>query len=153
MPGASVPVKNVSHVGIYVSDIDRSVAFYRRVFGFEVLFDEKIEGPALERITGVRGAGGRAVGGRIGDVRVELLHLDTVPAVARPPGLGLSVLSLEVADADAAHAAVLRLGERCDTPVVEHYGTRMFFVSDPDGQRIELVEYVRGGPAWGGAYR
>ena len=26
-------------------------------------------------------------------------------------------------------------------------------VIDPDGQGIEMCEYVRGGPAWGGAYR
>jgi hypothetical protein len=28
----------------------------------------------------------------------------------------------------------------------------MFFAIDPDGQGIEMCEYVPGGPAWGGAY-
>ena len=38
-------------------------------------------------------------------------------------------------------------------PPVEVFGVHMFFVIDPDGQGIEMCEYVRGGPAWGGAYR
>ena len=36
---------------------------------------------------------------------------------------------------------------------VEVFGVHMFFVLDPDGQGIEMCEYVAGGPAWGGAYR
>ncbi len=149
----TVPIKDVSHVSLYVSDMDRSLDFYREVFGFEILFEEKIEGPALEEITGVKGAWGRAVGGRIGSLRVELLQTNTVPTTQKPPGLGLAVLSFEVSDARSTYEWVRSLGHRCPTPPVEHYGTRMFFVSDPDGQRIEMVEYIPGGSAWGGAYR
>lgn len=145
-------VDGVSHVSIYVSDMERSLAFYREVFGFETIFESLVDGPALETITGVEGASLLAVGGRIGDLRVELMQSTTVPATPKPPGLGLAVLSFEVADAAEAHERVVALGYRCPHPPVEHYGTRMFFVLDPDGQGIEMVEYIPGGGAWGDTY-
>ncbi len=152
MAGA-VPIEGVSHVSIYVSEMERSLRFYRDVFGFETLFDDEIGGEGLSAIAGVPDTRGRAVGGRIGELRVELLELSNVPRKARAPGLGLAVLSLRVASADAAYQAVLALGHRCRSAPVDVLGTRMFFALDPDGQGIEMVEYPPGSPAWGGIYR
>jgi catechol 2,3-dioxygenase-like lactoylglutathione lyase family enzyme len=130
----------------------RALEFYREMFGFEVLFDDKLEGPELEKIVGVPGARGRAVGGRIGELRIELLEQSYVPGRPRPPGLGLNVLTLRVDSAQAAHARAQALGYRCESAPIEWKGTRLFFLVGPDEQRIELVEYVPGGGAWGGAY-
>jgi catechol 2,3-dioxygenase-like lactoylglutathione lyase family enzyme len=132
--------------------MDRSIEFYRRAFGWEQLFDEHMEGKAFELITGVPGAAGRACGGRIGDVRVELMAFNFTPQTPPGRGLGLRVLSLEVDDANAAHQALSQAGVAPSSEPVEVHGTRMFFVFDPDRQGIELVQYLRGGPAWGGAY-
>lgn len=150
---AGIVIKDVSHVSIAVSDMERSIAFYRDVFGWEQIFDERMEGEAFEALTGVAGAAGHACGGRIGSLRVELMHFNFIPAVAAAPGLGLRVLSMEVADARAAHAELVARGVTVSGPPVEVFGVHMFFVLDPDGQGIEMCEYVAGGPAWGGAYR
>ena len=99
MSEPAVPIKGVSHVSIAVSDMDRSIAFYRDVLGWEQLFDEEMGGDAFDAITGVKGAAGRACGGRIGDLRVELMAFNYTPDVAPSPGLGLKVLSMEVTDA------------------------------------------------------
>ena len=146
-------LKGVSHVSINVSDIDRSKAWYRDVLGWEELFDEHMHGEEFETITGSPGAEGRASGGRVGDLRVELMAFNYTPPTAPGNGLGLRVLSLEVDDADQAYAAMQDMGVTCVTKPVEVFGTRMFFVLDPDSQGIEVVEYISGGPAWGGAYR
>jgi glyoxylase I family protein len=148
-----IQIKDVSHVSIGVSDMERSIAFYRDLFGWEQLFDEHMEGEAFEQLTHVPGAAGRACGGRIGSLRVELMQFNFIPAVPTPPGLGLRVLSMEVVDARAAHAELVRRGVPVSGPPVEVFGVHMFFVIDPDGQGIEMCEYVPGGPAWGGAYR
>jgi glyoxylase I family protein len=148
-----IEIKDVSHVSIGVSDMERSIAFYHDVFGWEQLFDERMEGDAFEQLTGVAGAAGRACGGRIGSLRVELMHFNFIPSVPAPSGLGLRVLSMEVVDAHAAHAELVRRGVKVSGEPVEVFGVHMFFVIDPDGQGIEMCEYVRGGPAWGGAYR
>jgi catechol 2,3-dioxygenase-like lactoylglutathione lyase family enzyme len=149
----AIVIKDVSHVSIAVSDMDRSIAFYRDVFGWEQIFDEHMEGEAFEALTGVAGAAGQACGGRIGSLRVELMHFNFIPAVAASSGLGLRVLSMEVADARAAHGELVARGIPVSGPPVEVFGVRMFFVLDPDGQGIEMCEYIAGGPAWGGAYR
>jgi len=148
-----IPITDVSHVSIGVSDMERSIAFYRDVFGWEQVFDERMEGEAFERLTRFPGAAGRACGGRIGSLRVELMQFNFIPDVPAPSGLGLRVLSMEVPDARAAHAELVRRGVPVSGPPVEVFGVHMFFVVDPDGQGIEMCEYVRGGPAWGGAYR
>jgi catechol 2,3-dioxygenase-like lactoylglutathione lyase family enzyme len=153
MDDTAVVIKDVSHVSIAVSDMERSIAFYRDVFGWEQLFDERMGGEAFEALTGAPGASGRACGGRIGSLRVELMHFNFIPAVAASSGLGLRVLSMEVADAHAAHDALVARGVPVSGPPVEVFGVHMFFVVDPDGQGIEMCEYVAGGPAWGGAYR
>src|SRR5215213_2239099 len=148
-----VPIIEVSHVSIGVSDMEQPIAFYRDVFGWELLFDEHLEGEAFERLTHFPGAAGRACGGRIGSLRVELMQFNFIPDVPAPSGLGLRVLSMEVPDAHAAHDALVRRGIPVSGPPIEVHGVHMFFVVDPDGQGIEMCEYVRGGPAWGGAYR
>lgn len=145
-------IRGVSHVGIAVSDMDRSIAFYRGVLGWEQLFDEWMEGPDFDAITGTPGSTGRACGGRIGEVRVELMCFGYTPKVPRGAGLGLGVLSLEVSSAAEAHADMVRRGVPVFGEPIDLFGTRMFFIADPDGQPIEMVEYVPGGPAWGGAY-
>ena len=83
---SDIGIKDVSHVSIGVSDMERSIAFYRDVFGWEQLFDERMEGEAFEALTGVPGAAGQACGGRIGSLRVELMHFNFIPdvPVARP---------------------------------------------------------------------
>jgi glyoxylase I family protein len=150
---APIPITDVSHVSIGVSDMERSIAFYRDVFGWEQIFDERMEGPAFEELTHFPGAAGRACGGCIGSLRVELMQFNFIPDVPAPSGLGLRVLSMETPDAHAAHAELVRRGVPVSGPPVEVFGVHMFFVIDPDGQGIEMCEYVRGGPAWGGAYR
>ena len=149
---AASHISGVSHVSINVADMDRSIEFYRRVFGWEQLFDEQMEGPGFEAITGVPGAAGRACGGRIRDIRVELMCFNFTPQEPPGAGLGLRVLSLQVDDADAAYRDLRSSGVRIACEPVDLYGTRMFFVIDPDGQGIEIVQYIPGGPAWGGAY-
>ncbi|MFX4801963.1 VOC family protein, partial [Acinetobacter baumannii] len=69
-------LKGVSHVSINVSDMDRSRAWYRDVLGWEELFDEHMGGPDFEAITGVKGAEGRACGGRVANLRIELMSFN-----------------------------------------------------------------------------
>jgi len=148
-----IPITDVSHVSIGVSDMDRSIAFYRDVFGWEQIFDERMEGAAFEELTHFPGAEGRACGGRIGSLRVELMQFNFIPNVPAPSGLGLRVLSMETPDAHAAHAELVRRGVTVSGPPVEVFGVHMFFVIDPDGQGIEMGQYAPGGPAGGGPYR
>lgn len=140
-------IRNFSHVCIGVSDIERSLAFYRDALGLEEIFDVELAGPGLEAVTGRGGAAGRMVGCRVpgSDVSIELIcfagRREARPG--RPGPFGYSNVSLSVDDLDAAFAALVERGIAAQKPV-EVGGVRMFFVADPDGTPIEIIEFPRG---------
>lgn len=141
---AALAILGFSHLCVGVSDIERSLDFYKRLLGFHVVFDVELEGGSLESVTGTSGAKGRMVGGLIGGTMVELLALGNLSAVPSGPHLGYTNMSFSVLDLGDAHRRVLELGFKPTTDPVDIGGVRMFFVNDPDGTPIELVEYPNG---------
>lgn len=53
---SSAQVLSVGHTGITVSDLDRSVAFYRDVLGFPATDKRHLGGDLAAKVTGVPGA-------------------------------------------------------------------------------------------------
>ncbi|BBZ69236.1 VOC family protein [Mycobacterium paraseoulense] len=140
-----IAVQNFSHVCVGVSDIEASLAFYTAVLGMDVVFDVELDGAGLDSVTGGAAQRGRMVGGLIGAVMVELLSLGAVPECPSGPHLGYTNVSFRVDDLDATYDAVRR--EHPDVraqPPVDIGGVRMFFIYDPDGTPIELLELPSG---------
>jgi glyoxylase I family protein len=142
-------LRDFSHITVRVSDMERALAFYRDGLGLRPIFDVRLEGAGLEAVTGAPGARGRMVGlvapGR-GKVCIELLGFDE-PKSARPPQgrfTGYANISLSVDDLEAAFAACVERGLRPLHEPVEVGGVKMFFLADPDGTPIELIEFPRG---------
>jgi glyoxylase I family protein len=125
-----IPVTNFSHVCIGVTDMERSLAWYQEHLGFDVIFDVDLGGPSMETLTGDTGAAGRMVGGLVGGAVVELL------CFSHEPRTGYTNTSFRVEDLEAAHATAPEPGD-----IVDVGGVRMFFVEDPDGTPIEVIEY------------
>jgi glyoxylase I family protein len=140
-----IAVQNLSHICIGVSDIEASVAFYTAVLGMDVVFDVELGGAGLDSVTGGVAQRGRMVGGLIGAAMVELLSLGAVPDSSSGPHLGYTNMSFRVDDLDATHDNVRHHHPdvRAD-PVVDIGGVRMFFIYDPDGTPIELLELPAG---------
>jgi glyoxylase I family protein len=124
--------------------MERSIAFYRDLMGMDVVFDVELEGPSMESVTGRSGAKGRMVGGLIGGAMVELLALGEQPTGQPAPRIGYTNISFRVDDLDATHAHVIALGHRPLQEPVDIGGVRMFFVADPDGTAIEIIELPNG---------
>jgi glyoxylase I family protein len=141
--------REFSHVTIRVSDMERSLAFYRDGLGLRVIFDVRLDGGGLEAVTGTKGAKGRMVGLLVpgaGRVSIELLGFEEPRSERPPPGrfTGYSNISLSVDDLDLAHAVCLAHGLKPLQHPVDVGGVRMFFLADPDGTAIELIEFPRG---------
>ncbi|HTX95665.1 MAG TPA: VOC family protein [Mycobacterium sp.] len=138
-------VQNFSHVCIGVSDIEASRRFYTAVLGMDVVFDVELAGAALDSVTGGAAQRGRMIGGLIAGTMVELLALGEVPECPSGPHLGYTNISFRVDDLDATYDSVLRHHPdvRADPPV-DIGGVRMFFIYDPDGTPIELLELPGG---------
>lgn len=130
-----------SHIGLCVTDLERSRHFYEGVFGFREAFTFRTDGPETPTLLRLDApltldAVYLAVDGLL----LELLHFaGPTPPAARPRAMnepGLTHLSLFVDDLDAVIASVPQHGGqvRDDTNI----GVAVF-VEDPDGQAIEVL--------------
>jgi lactoylglutathione lyase len=132
----------VNHVGLCVTDLDRSRRFYEQVFGFAPRNELAVPDAPASRLLGVPEPVGLTAVYLVRDGFVlELLHFDrdgNDPRRARSfTEPGLTHLSFTVPDLPAAQAAVPAAGgEVLDGTDV---GGRAVMVRDPDGQLLELL--------------
>jgi lactoylglutathione lyase len=135
-------VSVANHVGLCVTDLDRSRRFYEEALGFAHRHDLTVPDAVASRFLQVpRPVGLTAVYLTLGDFVLELLHFareGNAPArdrVFTEPGL--THLSFSVPDVTATCARVVDLGGEvlADTDV----GTHAILVRDPDGQLLELM--------------
>lgn len=147
-----MPIRRFSHVGLCVSDLDRSLAFYRDGLGFREVGRLESSGDATDTLLHLEDVDLSAVFLERDGLRLELLHYRW-PAhrgagEPRPMNaLGLTHLSLRVDDLGTAIEALQKTGARIlhATRVAnEELASAAIFVTDPDGTRIELVQSAGG---------
>lgn len=139
----------LTHLGLCVSDMERSRRFWCEVMGFapSAEFPElRVENEMADRLLSLRAVSLHAVYLERDGFRIELLHYASPrsPAVAPARGmndLGLTHLSVRVPDVKAAMAAIEAGGgrvERATAVEIEGFVVAVF-ARDPDGLPIELV--------------
>lgn len=141
-------VRRLSHIGICVSDLERSVAFYRDALGFRELSRLAVDGAESARLLDLDDGEVRAVYLERDGTRIELLYYPVAGHrrgdIPRPMNrLGLTHLSLRVDSLEAVIAAVQQTGgEVLAHTRIDHeaWHTSAVFVTDPDGLRIELIK-------------
>jgi catechol 2,3-dioxygenase-like lactoylglutathione lyase family enzyme len=139
-------VRVVNHVGLTVTDLDRSVAFYRDVVGLEVLVHHfRTGGEWFDTLTDNRDAvvNGAMLGD--GDFCLQLLEYEqggTGPPVTGHNRIGNLHLSVNVADVVAKREEIVATSGYDPTPIVELpvAGGRSFYVHDPDGVPVEFMQ-------------
>lgn len=150
MTKSAAPALNFSHVGICVSDLERSLRFYCQGLGFEQVESHTV-GTEFGRLMEIEGE--IVLQSRFitrDGVRIELLGFDHPGHQGQPTRrpmnqLGLTHLSLRVSDVDAVAAVIRELGgtvlDHTRSKFTNPDGSAMDFVycTDPDGVRIELM--------------
>jgi lactoylglutathione lyase len=124
------------HVGLRVTDLERSLAFYRGI-GYEVV------GSVPE--TGI---------GHLTMLKLPADEFVSVELVSDPAageielGTGLSHLVVQVENMDEAVARLAAAGIDAEDPVSPDGSDdfRTAWITDPDGRRIELVQWPAGHP-------
>ena len=122
------------HFGLRVADLERSLAFYTAV-GYEVV--GSVPETELGHLTMLKLPGDDFV-------TVELIHDPTNGGV--DPGSGVSYFVIKVASMDATIAGLAGQGIDADTPGSPDGSDefRTAWITDPDGNRIELVQWPPG---------
>ncbi len=117
------------HTCYRISDIDRSVSFYRKL-GFEELRRMPIGDEAINVFMGLPGDG----------ARLELTYNYGVDSYEL--GTGYGHIAITVDDIDATLQQLAAVGIEPEKPPysVREGGSRLCFVRDPDQYRIELIE-------------
>jgi catechol 2,3-dioxygenase-like lactoylglutathione lyase family enzyme len=136
-----------SHLGICVSNLKRSLTFYRDGLGFQDGPSFEIDYPISEMSGDVRLIS-RFL--HSGDLRIELLAFKRPKPFGRPSAsrnqLGLTHLSFSVDDIDAAADRLVRFGGTIieGTRSTPENAIHIIFLADPDGTRIELMKHTAG---------
>jgi glyoxylase I family protein len=138
------------HTGITVSNLERSLAFWRDVLGFEFSHRAHQKGERPEQITGVKGAELElAVVKSSGGHKIELLEYfapaDRKHVDLRPCDVGHVHVALTVDDLDAVLKKIAESGWELAGKPQEltqgpNAGKRVVYVRDPDGTTIEFMQ-------------
>jgi len=137
-----------SHLGVCVSDLERSLAFYRDGLGFEE-YGAHTVGPEFGRLLEIEGVTLQSRFLRKDGVSIELLRFDepgySGDGQRRPINkLGLTHLSLRVTDLEAVATQIAAFGgavldETRTTLEMGDAKLEFVYCTDPDGIRIELM--------------
>lgn len=138
------------HIGIQVADLDRSLAFYVDILGFELVFRWNPQAEYIRTVTGYPDADIHAAIVRMpGDTGVflEILEYRNVarsPVDTRTANPGTAHIAFFVDDCDALYGDLVARGVRAVNPPVTptigpNTGGRAVYMIDPDGIRVEFI--------------
>ncbi len=121
--------------GLCVASIEKSVAFYRDVLGFNVGFE-------------MSGPDGRLAHADVsrGEASVMFDRLDWIPEESRSNlGNGTSLyFNVGDADIDAYYESIRAAGAHIDQEIQDQFwGDRSFTIHDPDGYHLSFAKSVR----------
>ena len=137
------------HTGITVSNLERSLAFWRDVLGFELSHRAHQKGELAEQITGVVGAEILIAVVKAPGHKIELLEYlapaDRKRIDLRPCDVGSVHVAFTVDNLDAILNTVAASGWKAagkpqTITVGPNTGKRVVYVRDPDGTTIEFME-------------
>lgn len=141
----------VHHIGITVSDLDKSIDFYYRILGLEIaraptdVFGDE----SLSKGVGVPGAKVRLAMFKTGNTFIELIEYVTPQSPVSKPvpnnSYGASHVAFEVEDIEHEKARLEKEGVNflSDINVVDEgplAGWKWVYFTDPDDIPMELVE-------------
>ena len=147
-------LKEIMHVGLTVSNIDRSIEFYRDVLGLKFQGQMVMEGPETDRLFGRE------------NVRVRVAYLKGNDDIMSPPveliqftdsraekraadlhSLSISEICFKVEDIDKVYKKLIDAGVQCISEPQyldlkdQGYGESMgLYFKDPDGIILELSQ-------------
>jgi catechol 2,3-dioxygenase-like lactoylglutathione lyase family enzyme len=141
-------IRDYQHVSITVGNLERSVAFYRDMLGFEVTDTAEQAGEELSKALDVENASLKLAVLQHGKVILELIEYlspgDRNLRAPRPCDVGCMHMALDVEDIHTLYEDLSAQGVKFNTPPnrnpEEVSWAWWCYMQDPDGVPIELVQ-------------
>jgi catechol 2,3-dioxygenase-like lactoylglutathione lyase family enzyme len=154
---AGVAAQAVDAIGMTVSDLERSKAFFRDVLSFTVEREYEAAGRDIEVLTGVFGARTRTARLTLGQEAVELTEFlaprgRAYPADTRGNDQWFQHVAIITSDMDAAYRRLREHGvahastgpQRLPDWNANAGGITAFYFRDPDGHFLEVLQFPSG---------
>jgi len=153
----------VESIGLNVSDLERSIAFFHDVLDFELVSRAENSGPAHEALEGVFGLHTLVARMRLGDEFIELTQYlapegRPIPPDSRSNDLWFQHIAIIVRDMDQAYARLCQHRVRHASSGPQRLpdwnpnagGIEAFYFKDSDGHVLEILEFPpdKGDPKW-----
>ncbi len=123
--------KRIDHVEIVSTDLERSIRFYKEVFGFTLKERIKPSSPEIEEIAFLT----------LGDTMLELLAMKNSAPLPKGPHVGYRTMAIEVDDMDQAVQYLKGKGVVVTWGPVTLGKSKRAEIKDPDGLSIELRQW------------
>lgn len=137
-------LRGVHHIGLTVSDIDRAIAFYEKVFGGSAAMSFHLP---LERVQSLLRTSRPDVRGKVAWVLLPGAALELFWFAPGKPGEplvwnrpGCTHFAMAVTNIQEWHARMIGHGVVCLGAPRQHGEAWFFYITDPDGNHIELIE-------------
>jgi len=138
-------IKGIEHIGLSVSDLDRSVAFYRDILGLEVvrILEPSPDSP-LEKVVGLPGCRARIAHMQSEKGMLELFEYITprgkpIPIDHRQADNGFIHMGFTSTDARSDYRVLRENGVKfLSDPVEFRPGVWIFYFYGPDGEVCEM---------------
>ena len=138
-------------MGITVSDLDRSLAFYRDLLDGEVVVDTRVASDGLAEVVAVPDSVLHLVLIQLGNTVLELIQYDEAPGKPHVIGnndVGAMHVAFAVDDIQAAYVDLSARGVQFNAPPYTFTaadsasiaGVTIAYFRDPDGVQLELVQ-------------
>lgn len=132
---SKITVKELGHIVLYVSNLERSVDFYEKVLGWD-----RIPTPGNQPIAAFSG----------GNTHHELLLIEVGSMGEPKPAhlqIGLYHFGLKIGSSDTELKQAIEQLHKYGVPITgtgNHHVTHSLYIKDPDGNEIELYIDVPG---------
>ena len=141
-------IRGIHHTAISTPDIDRAIAFYRDLLGFDVVVNgawpRGVE--SVDTLIGLKGSAARMAMLRKGNAMLELFEFESpAPAPGDPQrpvnDHGLTHICLDVTDLSSEYVRLKDAGMFFHSAPVGTGDSFSVYGRDPDGNVIERVDF------------
>ncbi|MBI3695492.1 MAG: VOC family protein [Acidobacteria bacterium] len=127
---AELPISGIAHIGFAVSDLEKARSFYTGVLGFEQAFEIKKPDGKIEMAFF-----------KVNDTQ----YIELSPGLAPEQDDRMTHIAFETPDIEVLRQKLDQAGVKTPPqPGRGRDGNRNFSVRDPDGHRVEFVQYMPG---------